>query len=220
MAVDLSTLTIKNAATHLSAASVSRGVAHAVLFKRAGTTEIISLGIVTSLTPVRDRQTDDFKVPNTLEGGPQVTLFTEVTSVTRGEDFTTVTRDLDVLGLHAGSTPDKVAATGAYKDAPIFDNGAEGVNTGAALRITNSGAGSKSRVVFRPGATLTGTGETTDTTAPGLEFELRGAPSGVTWKVPAALMGAVDVVYPWGVTFILNQADVGPAAKILFDSIT
>lgn len=219
MAIDLTTVGIKNAATHLSAASVSRGVAHAVLFKRAGGTEIVSLGIITSLKPVRDSKRDDYKVPNTLEGGPQITLFSDVTEVTRGEDITTITRDLDVMGLHAGSTPDKVA-TGTYATAPIFDNGADGVNVGCAVRITNSGSGTKSLVVFRPAATLTGTGETTDATAPGLEFELRGNPSGVTWKVPSTLKGAVDKVYPWGVTFILNQADVGPAVKLLMDSVT
>lgn len=219
MAIDLSAVKVKNAATHLSADSVSRGVAHAVLFKRTGTAEVISLGIVTELTPVADRTTEDFKVPNTLNGGPKITLFSEVTEVTRGEDFTTVTRDLDVMGLHAGSTPDTVAGTGTFTGAPIFDNGAEGSSSGASVRITNTGTGRKSLLVFRPQATLTGSGETNDETAPGLQFELRGQPVTTTWKLPAALAGAVDKVYPWGVTLILDQDDVGPAADLLLDSV-
>lgn len=220
MAIDLTAVNIKNKTTHLADTSVSRGIAHAVLFKRSGTSDVISLGIVDELTPVNDRETEDFKVPNTLNGGPEIVLFTEVQSVTRGEDFDTYTRDIDVLSLHAGSAPDTVKTAGTFTGSYIFDNGANGMSTGAAVRITSAGTGTKSLVVFRPNATLTGVGETTDANVSKLQFELRGSPSGVTWKLPAALEGnLVGKIYEWGVTLILDQEDVGPAVDLLLDSV-
>lgn len=213
--IDLTSLNLANATTHLSADSVSRGVAHAILFKPTGA-QGGSLGIVTDLTPVRDDTTEDFKVPATFEGGPKYTLFSNTTETKRGETFSTITRDAFTLGLFYGAG--RTVAAGEFQGAQVYDNGGDGTTSGAMLRVTTNGVGRRATIVVRPGGTLKGTSEGNEDTAPTLNFEYNGNPAGVTWTVPAALEGNATV-YSWGAAVIVDYADLQAAVALLWASL-